>query len=605
MALQRTRGVSLMRPSTAMKDPETLLRFKQALDEAKRKGLASTASGTATERNRLGIRTNPQAGPTIGGNRSARALTTGKQTTPEIDRLQELYNRMLWNENNDMSNPPSNRQYRMRKPTNPQQMFLGGFFKKAGRFAKSALPLVGMIPGVGTAIGAAAMIAGELLPGEKPKKTSSAGDGLSKVGDLGRPATIPITAQASMGADFAKGGVLPKGSNNLKEFVMGGKAKKIGGTALEFTGPDHAGGGIDLPGVDAEVEGGETLDLIIGKGGKAKSRGVPFVFSNRLKVPGSNVSFADTHKRMPKENKDGIRQLAHDQELIAGRLRGTNPEREMFLGGLIKAGAGFLSKAAPFIPGIANIAQGMFGKTESAQYGPIDRSSIRTMMAERDRIARQNNEVKFNSQAALNENRRSAAGLLANRNVSDAVKAAATAGVAQRGASIVEGDRNKEIEANMNVRAEKNRNLLNASAGIAGEQGRLGMAQSQADFANQQEKLAAKAAKRNLLNTGISQIGNIFASRAQDKYNRESDNQAAAIIGAGAEPAAWDRIAEFLGLPKSTPPPKPFTNTRLSYNPPPGVLPGFTRPQVVDPSTYPGFTGLRGMRIPFKTMPKN
>ena len=586
-----------------MKDPETLLRFKQALDEAKRKGLASTASGTATERNRLGIRTNPQAGPTIGGNRSARALTTGKQTTPEIDRLQELYNRMLWNENNDMSNPPSNRQYRMRKPTNPQQMFLGGFFKKAGRFAKSALPLVGMIPGVGTAVGAAALLAGELLPGEKQKKTFGAGDDLSKVGDLAKPATTPTTGRASMGADFAKGGVLPKGSNNLKEFVMGGKAKKIGGTALEFTGPDHAGGGIDLPGVDAEVEGGETLDLIVGKGGKVKSRGVPFVFSDRLKVPRvgedgtvkKGATFAANHKEMVKRgaSEEDIRQLAHDQEVIAGSLRGKDPEREMFLGGLLKAAKGF----APFIPGALNIAQGMFGKTESAQYGPIDRSSIRTMMAEKDRIARQNDEVKFNSQAALNEVRRAGAGLQANRNVSDAAKAAGSARGQEIRAGIVSDDRNKEIQANANIRAEKSRNLLNISSSIAGEQGRLGMAQSQVDFANQQERLAAKAAKRNLLNTGVTQIGNIFSSRAQDKYNRESDNQAAAIMAAAAEPAAWDRIAPLLGLPgRPKNPLKPeLTNQRVHQQ---GSAAMVAR-------TYPGFTGLNGIRTPFKTMPKN
>lgn len=450
---------------------------------------------------------------------------------------------------------------------NPQEMFLGGFFKKATKFAKAALPFVSLIPGIGTAVGIGATLAAQLIPGGKKKKddalTGSADslsgvDNTAQVADIAKPA--PIRGSASFGADFKRGGKLPAKSGNLKDFVVSGKAKRFGNTALEFTGPDHDGGGIQLPGVDAEVEGGETLDLIVNKGGSAKSRGVPFVFSKALKVPGSNVSFANAHKATIKRggSESDIRDLASKQESIAGVLRdGTRPN-EFFLGGLIKGASAFLGKGglgskilgvagqvAPFVPGLVNTIRGATESVESPSIGPIDRSSVASLTAERNRIARTNEEVRFNPNAALNENRRLLASITGNRNVSDAAKAASIAGTQTRAAGIRTDFANRETDINTRIRADKRRNLLGLTQSIAGESGVLNRFDAGADFRNQEERLAAKAAKGNLLTTGLSQIGDIFAQRQVDKLSAESDERMVGLLGIGRNQNVTNRFKPF------------------------------------------------------------
>ncbi len=446
-------------------------------------------------------------------------------------------------------------------------MFLGGFFKKAAKFAKSALPFVSLIPGVGTAVGIGASLAAQLIPGGKRKKddalTGSADslagvDNTAQVADIAKPA--PIRGSASLGADFRRGGKLPAKSTNLKDFVVNGKGKRLSGTAIEFTGPDHEKGGIPLPGVDAEVEGGETLDLIVDRKGGAKSRGVPFVFSKALKVPGSNISFANAHKAALKRggSESDVKRLASQQESIAGVLRDGTQPNEFFLGGLISGASKFLGKGglgskllgiagqvAPFIPGLVNTARGATGKVESPEMAPVDRSSVAALSAERNRLARTNDEVRFNPNAALNENRRLLGSITGNRNVSDAAKAAAIAGTQTRAAGIRTDFSNRETDINTRLRADKRRNLLGLTQSIASESGRLNTFDAQGNFRNQEERLAAKAAKGNLLNTGLSQIGDIFAQRRADKLGAESDERMVGLLGTGRNSAVTNRLKPF------------------------------------------------------------
>ncbi len=85
----------------------------------------------------------------------------------------------------------------------------------------------------------------------------------------------------------------------------------IGQDAVKVVGPSHAKGGVPI-GEDAEVEGEETMDSIEGN---------EYVFSKKLKVPGSDKSFAETHEELVANNatEDEIKALAEVQEEVSGR----------------------------------------------------------------------------------------------------------------------------------------------------------------------------------------------------------------------------------------------------------------------------------------------
>lgn len=116
------------------------------------------------------------------------------------------------------------------------------------------------------------------------------------------------------------------GKASTGSFEQGGALNNIAQNAFAFTGPSHNQGGIKLQG--AEVEGGETMDFIeFQQGGKMmdKRDGSPYVFSKRLKVPGTNTSFADYHKMLVKNNANekAVKKLAQVQEEVSGRTEGT------------------------------------------------------------------------------------------------------------------------------------------------------------------------------------------------------------------------------------------------------------------------------------------
>jgi hypothetical protein len=90
----------------------------------------------------------------------------------------------------------------------------------------------------------------------------------------------------------------------------------IQGRAVKVKGPKHEQGGV-MVAPNAEVEGGETIDQV---------QGTDYVFSDRLMVPNTNMTFAQMHEKMLQEGatEQEIQQLAQLQEQVAGR-QGQDP----------------------------------------------------------------------------------------------------------------------------------------------------------------------------------------------------------------------------------------------------------------------------------------
>lgn len=136
----------------------------------------------------------------------------------------------------------------------------------------------------------------------------------------------------SKGADRtsnkAGGGKVPKsiykyGGNPYAEmYLEGGEINPIGQDAAKVEGPSHENGGVDV-GNNTEVEGGETID---------KVGGSDYVFSKRLKVPGTYKTFAEVHEEMVKNNShpQNIEQLAKIQERVAGRDTGAQTSEKKY-----------------------------------------------------------------------------------------------------------------------------------------------------------------------------------------------------------------------------------------------------------------------------------
>lgn len=64
---------------------------------------------------------------------------------------------------------------------------------------------------------------------------------------------------------FAMGGSLR--TEYMRQKANGGTLSKLSSDTVEVKGPSHAAGGVDLPGTNAEVEGGETIkgDYVLSK----------------------------------------------------------------------------------------------------------------------------------------------------------------------------------------------------------------------------------------------------------------------------------------------------------------------------------------------------
>ena len=213
---------------------------------------------------------------------------------------------------------------RYKKPT---QYFLGGLVEKglpiAGKVAGTAIggPAGGAIGG---ALGGAA--AGQI--GEDEMVTNSRARAQQH-------ATPSITPQATTG-NFKYGG-LTHSQTSLQEnnqptmtdmprYRQGGLMPMSNDRpqAKQVQGPRHEQGGVPLDN-NTEVEGGETMDNVRTSQGDGE-----FVFSDRIQVPETDMTFAQLHKVMVEKGatEDEIAQLAELQEQVKSQQGGQQQGQE-------------------------------------------------------------------------------------------------------------------------------------------------------------------------------------------------------------------------------------------------------------------------------------
>lgn len=149
-----------------------------------------------------------------------------------------------------------------------------------------------VLPGLGTAAGSAiggtlgSVVGGMFSSKDKPEFQYSYRPTASDFNSVG--------SEASQG--YAMGGTLPVTTPEGR-----------------IQGPSHEQGGVQLPG-GAEVEGGETIDQIDMES---------YVFSDRLTVPNSDMTFADVHQALKERGEEEkIRDLARLQEQMNGDSSG-------------------------------------------------------------------------------------------------------------------------------------------------------------------------------------------------------------------------------------------------------------------------------------------
>lgn len=125
-------------------------------------------------------------------------------------------------------------------------------------------------------------------------------------------------------------------ANDLSGYVDQSKVTFAhGGDLQEFVGPTHEEGGIELT-PEAEVEGGETK-----KGN--------YIFSDRLKVPGKKLTFAEVSKSIKgrytgKRPNDPIDMKAEERELATLQDMQETVRGEIMSNAYTKAYGGFLKK---------------------------------------------------------------------------------------------------------------------------------------------------------------------------------------------------------------------------------------------------------------------
>lgn len=377
------------------------------------------------------------------------------------------------------------------------------------------------IPGVGSAIGA---FVGEGLGKGFEQFFASIFNGEKEF-------NLDKTQGANLGATYREGGALP-----------------IGQDAIEFKGPKHEQGGIPLPGMNVEVEGGETLDNVAG---------TPFVFSQELKVPGTNTSFAQFHKRLVANGADetAINKLASLQESSKRKTSTTDPRKmphggpihddPTMLDGILVEGENGLRKAPtmfgrteagpttlrgtvdpgitlsdpggsraalagahlsrfgkgahkalPFVGDAINIGRGLFGKTDVPEATKIDRSHIDALPTTVDTTAETN---------AANRAFRS---IIADPSASVNEKLVAHGQQLDNLGRIQSGKRNAEADLAIN-RAD--------AIGRANEFDAIGE-----DHRNRNIQ-DVQAAKSNLLSQGVAGLSRTAQALQRDKTMGEND----------------------------------------------------------------------------------
>ena len=346
-------------------------------------------------------------------------------------------------------------------------------------------------------------------------KEPSEGSRLLRQKEQQRKREHAANPQKNMLPVYADGGRL--------RYAKGGSVKKIrpGDDAFLIAGPKHERGGVDLPAFGAEVEGGETIDNVkLGGGGRT-----PFVFSDRVKVPGEGMTFADAHKKAIRKGVGDtfVDDLARTQESVKEEPMNTtvgaasllqSPKRGYDLGGFLSNIN--MEDVAQFAGPVANILGGL-GKVNKAVDAPhVSRASLAPL---------RQMKTRFNINPALAEQRR-AFSTLANNPAATSNQLLAAHSQSLR-------NRSQLMTQKENVETELGNKKL---AAISGATQALDMTDQRTDAYNAQNRQAARAANLNLVGTGLGQVGEVISQRKQDeRLQRASESQLAAAL-AGADP---------------------------------------------------------------------
>lgn len=303
-------------------------------------------------------------------------------------------------------------------------------------------------------------------------------------------ADLSTTQTQNLGSTYRSGGALPGRNKDMNN------SRAIGQNAREFVGPKHEQGGIPLPGVGAEVEGGETLDDV---GSQS------YVFSDETKVPGTNLTFAEFHKRLVKNkaSKKDINRLAALQEQVSGRNGKPTGNKKMNLGGFLDTATSFLTDddtlegvkgfakaVAPYAGDLTNIARGALGGTNVPEATKMDRSHIDQMQTTVDTTPQQN---------AARQAYRSIAG----------------------DPSASTGEKLVSHGQYLNQLGNIHSNKINQEAQLtnqkAKEAGRANMIDARFADQRRREVQQAEAAQEGILNAGISGLSQTYQRLQRDK----------------------------------------------------------------------------------------
>lgn len=151
---------------------------------------------------------------------------------------------------------------------------------------------------------------------------TTAGVGISSITGIPPSVTVPVMSAIGgfIGGIFGKNPPRKIESVGTGSYASGGMVKYSAGGMTEYRGKPHEGGGIKTE--FGEVEDGETQVMINNK---------PYIFSNRIKVPGTDKTFA----QVSKEPNINLNTLAAKQEQISGRNKGESNSTEYAYGGTI------------------------------------------------------------------------------------------------------------------------------------------------------------------------------------------------------------------------------------------------------------------------------
>jgi hypothetical protein len=327
-----------------------------------------------------------------------------------------------------------------------------------------------------------------------------------------------------------------------KKKLAAPSAVSIGQDALLLTGPSHEKGGVQLaPG--HEAEGGETVDFLTKKGQTTRaSTGTPYIFSKRLKVPGSNLNFARAHEQLVKRNAgdDAINDLANLQEKVSGR-NGADADGNYNWGGVLNTvgsflksdtGKNLLSTGLQMAPSLMNVGVAAFAKDGTPTYAPRTVSD-----AALKRVEQTPTEIDINP--ALNENRVALRTLTSQPGVSVAQARSAMNQTQANAGQMYAQKANTEA----GLKADK---ASKAASIMAQTEGANAAALNQAQQINMENQMGADAARQNMMMQGVAGMANVYQQSRLENQNRDMQEASALLQWGSVSPAVQERLRPAL-----------------------------------------------------------